>query len=122
MDALPRAQDLATSHALDALPEDRRRAAQTTLEIFCTELAGVSIGPQRLVRTLVDERLMGHRSALEAVLDLTRFGLIEARETGGHQVLWAPSAVLDEHANKPAGSTSRRGRSAPRRSPKGGVK
>lgn len=119
MDALPRAQDLATSRALDALPEDRRRAAKTTLEIFCTELAGVSIGPQRLVRTLVDERLMGHRSALEAVFDLTRFGLIEAREANGHQVLWVPSAVLDEHAKQPAG---RRGRRAPRRSPKGGVK
>lgn len=72
---------------------DRARRVWTTLaEAF----GGVLVGPGPLVRLLVDEGTMGHRSTLETISLLAGEGLIHVRNAAEGPVLWIPESLMPE--------------------------
>lgn len=92
--------------------DDRRSAhAQRALETVCERFGGVLVGPGPLVRSLVDEGRMGHRSVLEALNVLVAHGLLYHRRSRDQTVFWVPNRLVQQ----PTPGRSRRHHPGPRR-------
>lgn len=77
---------------------DRARRVWTTLaEAF----GGVLVGPGPMVRLLVDEGTMGHRSTLETISLLAGEGLVHVRNAAEGPVLWIPDPLMPEASETP---------------------
>lgn len=75
---------------------DQRDRARCVLEALTGAFEGALVGPGPLVRHLVDEGRMGHRSTLETVGLLVEHGLVHARPAAEGTILWIPEALMPE--------------------------
>jgi hypothetical protein len=57
---------------------------------------GVLVGPARLVRDLVDDGAIGHRSTIEAIGHLLQADLLCVRQAAEGAVLWVPGELMPD--------------------------
>lgn len=72
---------------------DNARTVWTTL---VREFDGVLVGPAALIRHLVDQGRLGHRSTMETIALLVDEDLLEARQAAEGTVLWVPEQLMPE--------------------------
>lgn len=71
--------------------QERGRAVWTRL---AEAYDGVLVGPGPLVRDLVDEGEMGHRSTLDTIARLAGEDLVQVRQASEGAVLWIPEELM----------------------------
>jgi len=86
------------------IPEPHRSAHETVLETLVDGFDGVVVSPAPLVRRLVDQARLGHRSTLEAIGRLVAKGLLHARTADDATVLWVPAELMPDDDRDPPAS------------------
>lgn len=73
---------------------ERRERARTVWSVLAGAFEGALVGPGPLVRHLVDEGRMGHRSTIETLGLLVERGLVHARPAAEGTILWIPEPLM----------------------------
>lgn len=97
-----------------SLSPAQRKRAQRVWTTIARGFGGVLVGPGPLVRHLVDDAEMGHRSTLETLGVLVERDLLEARRAAEATVLWVPSDLMPEETSERNGPRRPRFLSTPR--------
>lgn len=83
------------------MPQHSREQARTVWRRVAEGFDGVLVGPGPLVRELVDEGSMGHRSTLETIGRLSQADLLHVRQAAEGLVLWIPEPLMGDDGEDP---------------------
>jgi len=73
---------------------EERERARTVWSVLAGAFEGALVGPGPLVRHLVDEGRMGHRSTMETLGLLVEHGLVHTRPAAEGTIVWIPEALM----------------------------
>lgn len=77
-----------------------RDQARIVWRTLAETFEGVLVGPGPLVRHLVDEARLGHRSTLETIARLVQEDLVHVRQAAEGPILWIPRALMPEASTR----------------------
>lgn len=90
-----------------SLTPSQAARARTVWTVLARQFDGVLVRPAALVRYLVDEQEMGHRSTLETIALLVQEGLVQARTAAEGTVLWIPEGLMPDDVPAPRSDPTR---------------
>jgi hypothetical protein len=77
-----------------SMTNETRERARAVITRLVESYDGVLVGPGPLIRELVDDGEMGHRSTMDTIGQLVEADLLEARPAAEGAVLWVPEELM----------------------------